>query len=369
MKILIGFIINGQAGGVDKYIMDFYKKIHGKYADVDILTSTYTNDLASQLKKNGSHLWVCPKIMNAFGQYRTLKNTVSENKYDIVYFNYSTAIGWVALKGACDGGAKKIILHSHNSGFVNNNALIEKFYRIAHYISRPVIRGYVTDYLSCSDKAAKWMFGQKTVLQGKVIYIKNEIDDTAYSPSEEKRCRLRAQYGIANDFVIGNVGGLIKAKNQSFLIKMIPQLKKYIPNVKLLLVGEGEDREHLEKLTKRLGLTNDVIFTGYLNTKDGIMNAFNIFCLPSYIEGYPYVSVEAQRLRIPCIFSDCISRQIVHTNACAFVSTKKPELWVKQILEYKNTESKTIEFIKNESDEKFISVFEFITGLLNDLRK
>lgn len=366
VKILIGFIMDGKAGGVDKYILDFYEKIHGKYAQVDLLTNNYTEELAERLKIKGSRLLVCPRAINTWGQYKTLKNFVSQNGYNIVYFNYSTSIGWSALKGARDGGADRVVLHSHNNGFCHNNTLIEKIYKIVHYISRPIIRKYATDYLSCSDEAANWMFGTKAVKSGKIKYIKNEVDSNSYQPSEEKRIAFRSQYGLQDNFVIGNVGGMLKAKNQAFLIKLMPQLKKYIPNVKLMLVGDGENRKKLEGLSKALNISNDVIFTGYLNTKDGIMNSFDVFCLPSYIEGYPYVSVEAQRLFIPCIFSEHITKQIVHTNACAYISVKKPSLWIERIIKYKNT-NQSVRLFENYSDKEFITFFEFITGVLKEM--
>lgn len=359
-KILIGFIGDGKAGGVDKYILDLYEKIHGKYADADLLTSDYTEELAEGLKARGSKLLTCPRMVNPSGQYNTLKNLVSQNGYGTVYFNYSTAIGWAALKGARDGGAQRIILHSHNSGFTDNSRSKELIFRMLHCLAVPVIRRYTTNFLACSDKAAIWMFGKKNV---KIKYIKNEVSDGIYFPSDEKREFFRCKYGLTDSFVIGHVGGMLKAKNQSFLIKLMPELKQSIPNAKLMLVGDGENRQKYEELAKTLGVSDDVVFTGYLNTEDGIMNAFDIFCLPSVIEGYPYVSIEAQNLLIPCILSESVTEQIVHTNACVFVSVKKPKLWIEQIMKYKNMDKQNINFVVNDSDECFMTSLDFVKSI------
>lgn len=362
-KILIGFIGDGKAGGVDKYILDLYEKIHGKYADADLLTSDYTEELAERLKARGSKLLTCPRMVNPSGQYNTLKNLVSQNGYGTVYFNYSTAIGWAALKGACDGGAGRIILHSHAAGITDNNCLKELLFRTVHRFSVPFIRRYSTDYLACSDKAAIWMFGKKNVKKDKIKYIKNEVSDGIYFPSDEKRESFRCRCGLTDSFVIGHVGGMLKVKNQAFLIKLIPQLKKNIPNVKLMLVGDGENKQEYEKLAETLGVSDDVVFTGYLNTEDGIMNAFDVFCLPSKSEGYPYVAVEAQKLLIPCVFGKSVTEQIVHTNTCAFASVKKPKLWIEQIMKYKNTDKQNINFVVNDSDECFITSLDFVKSI------
>ena len=49
-KLLIGVIVDGKAGGVDKYILDFYSEVNGRYAEVDFLTSEYSEGLAQTLR-------------------------------------------------------------------------------------------------------------------------------------------------------------------------------------------------------------------------------------------------------------------------------------------------------------------------------
>lgn len=363
-KLLIGLIIDGKAGGVDKYILDFYKEVNGKYADVDLLTSEYSEDLAESLRKNGSKLLVCPRTTDLLGQYKALKRIVSENKYDIVYFNYSTAIGWTAVKGARDAGAEKIIVHSHNNGFCHNNSLKQAVFTVLHYLCRPFTRKYATDLLSCSDKAANWMFGKGSLRNNKISYIKNEVDDNIYCPSSEKREYFRNMFNLNDSFVIGHIGSMLKAKNQIFLIKLLPKIKEYIPNAKLLLVGDGENKASLQAYAKELELADDIVFAGYLNSSEGVMNAFDVFCLPSLIEGYPFVAIEAQHYKLPCIFSDRITRQIVETDCCAYISLNKPMQWVKQIVEYKDI--KNIQVLKNTCEPEFITRVEFIEEMINN---
>ena len=362
-KLLIGVIVDGKAGGVDKYILDFYSEVNGRYAEVDFLTSEYSEGLAQTLRKNGSKLLTAPRANDLLGQYKALKRIVSENNYDIVYFNYSTAIGWTAVKGAHDGGAKKIIVHSHNNGYCHNNSVKQAVFTFLHYLSRPFICKYATDLLSCSDKAANWMFGKKALKNNKIRYIKNEVDDSVYCPSVEKREHFRNMFDLNNTFVIGHVGSMLKAKNQIFLIELLPKIKKYIPNAKLLLVGEGENKASLQAYVNGLKLADDVIFAGYLNSSEGIMNAFDVFCLPSLIEGYPFVAIEAQHYKLPCIFSDRITRQIVKTDACSYVSLNEPKEWVNQIVAYKDIDN--IQAIKNVCESEFITCVDFVEEMIN----
>ncbi len=364
-KLLIGLIVDGKAGGLDKYILDFYSKINGRYAEVDFLTSEYSESLAEILRKNGSKLLTAPRANDLLGQYRALKQIVSENKYDIVYFNYSTAIGWTAVKGARDGGAKRIIVHSHSSGFYINSSLKQSVFSVFHYLSRPFICKYATDLLSCSDVAANWMFGNRALKNNKIRYIKNKVDDNICCPSSEKREHFRNVFDLNDTFVIGHVGNMFKVKNQVFLIELLPKIKEYIPNAKLLLVGEGENKASLQAYANELKLADDVIFAGYLNSSEGVMNAFDVFCLPSLNEGYPYVAIEAQHYKLPCIFSDRITRQIVETDACSYISLNKPEEWVNQIVEYKDINN--IQAIKNACEPDFITCADFIEEMIDGL--
>lgn len=361
-KVLIGLIVDGKAGGVDRYILDFYKEIHGTYAQVDFLTSSYTEELAEKLKQNGSKLLECPHINDLVGQYRSLKRIVSENKYDVVYFNYSTAIGWTAVKGAHDGGAREIIVHSHASAFCDTNNLKQFVYTCLHYLSRPFLRKYATALLSCSDKAAIWMFGKGALRKGRVTYIKNEVDSSVYARSAEKRRLFRERYRMDDNFIIGNVGTMLKPKNQHFLIGLLPELKRQIPNAKVFLVGEGETKEGLMAYAQEIGVSDDVIFAGYVDSSEGIMNAFDVFCLPSYAEGYPYVAIEAQMLDLPCIFSKGVTEQVRCTDRCTYLSLRDPKLWVKQLVAEKNAGVQSPQRIEQKDSSAFTTRREYMAS-------
>ena len=74
---------------------------------------------------------------------------------------------------------------------------------------------------------------------------------------------MRKQLHVENSFVIGNIGRLCYQKNQDFLIDVLAQVKRIIPNAKLLLVGEGEMLTALQEKVDRLGVSADVISVSY----------------------------------------------------------------------------------------------------------
>ena len=145
-----------------------------------------------------------------------------------------------------------------------------------------------------------------------VRIIHNGIDTEKFRFSEAYRAEIRQKYDIDDDtLVIGHVGRLMYQKNQEFLIRIMADMKKRGIRARLLLVGEGEDRNKLEKLVKDNNLTEYVIFCGQQKETEKYYSAFDVFAMPSHYEGLPIVGIEAQASGLPCIFSDKIDRQVL----------------------------------------------------------
>ena len=94
-----------------------------------------------------------------------------------------------------------------------------------------------------------------------------------------------------------SVGMLYFEKKQDITIKAMKELIKKYPELKLTIVGDGEERENLEKLVNDLGLSNFVEFTGHIKN-DKVMELMSksyIFIMPSINEGFGIVYLEAMK--------------------------------------------------------------------------
>ncbi len=361
-KVLIGMITDSEVGGIERYIYDFYDVIKDNNITIDFLTSRFTEDVANKFKSQGHNLITCPRMSNPIKLYKFIKSLVQTEKYDVVYFNYSNALGAPAVWAAKKGGAKKVVIHSHSSNFSDSNQIKEIIFKIIHIIARPMLCKNTDCFAACSDKAAQWLFGKKTLKNKKIYYIKNTVDNAGLQQSPEKRESYRSRYGVEDFFVIGNVGRMVKVKNQRFLIELMPLLLKQMPNARLMLVGDGEDKQMLQETAKKLSVSEYVVFTGQLNTTDGIMNAFDVFCLPSLFEGLPYVVVEAQNINLPCILSDKITEQTALTDACSFVPLKYDK-WTTEIIKSAEINRNNIKTITQKDSESFIDKTAFAKTL------
>ena len=116
---------------------------------------------------------------------------------------------------------------------------------------------------------------------------------------------LQINHGInPGDFVCVQVGSLSVEKNLEFSLHLIVKLKKNIPNLKLLIIGEGVQRQNLEKLKSKLSLENHVFFLGHQKEDlNKIIAGSDIMLLTSHIEGVPGVLMEGMLSSVPVIAS------------------------------------------------------------------
>ena len=152
----------------------------------------------------------------------------------------------------------------------------------------------------------RFLFGRATAIISQTEYAKNII----YNQTKHKNIVVIPNYvrDISNENLekinyIINVGKLHDVKGQEKLIKMFSQ----IPNDlwKLVLVGEGRNKEKLKALSQKLNLNDKVIFTGNVDNVDFYLQQSKIFAFTSQTEGFPNALLEAMVTPLPCISFDC----------------------------------------------------------------
>lgn len=298
MKIIY---INGglmNRGGIESYMMNYYRHFKNIHVDFIVHDAGGHGYYDEEIRTLGGKIFKLPqKSKHPFTYSSKLKKILIENEYDIIHTHIDAMGAWV-LKIAKECNIPIRIAHSHNTQHLTNNPIKLFFLEKA----RKNINKYATHRMACSEDAGKWLFGNE-----KFIIVKNaiELDKFIYNPNT--RNIIRNRYGIReNEFLIGHIGRFDTQKNHPFLIELFSHIKKNVPNVKLMLVGEGKLMTNIINKVENYNLQDSVIFTGSKDNANEFYNAFDLFALPSLFEGLGIVAIEAEVNGCNTILSDKI---------------------------------------------------------------
>ena len=158
----------------------------------------------------------------------------------------------------------------------------------------------------------------------KVIYNPLDIEGIAGS------CGARLDDELAGVFahpVVLTAGRLTQAKGHWHLIRSFAEIKKSVPDAKLVILGDGELRGYLQELSVGLGIRDDVLFAGFRKNPFKFISRATVFAFTSLWEGFPNALLEAMACGVPVISTDCPSgpREILSPDTDFHIKTDSPE--------------------------------------------
>jgi glycosyltransferase involved in cell wall biosynthesis len=175
---------------------------------------------------------------------------------------------------------------------------------------------YWHEYLGKKGVFGKWVEKMTTHLTDKMIAVsertKKDLERIVVGVRKEIRIipngtdfgkigRIKAS-DEESDVIFA--GRLIKEKNVNILIKTVNLVKKEVPDVKCVIIGDGPEKSDLEKLAYDLRLEGNIKFTGFLDDYDEVisyMKSSKVFVLPSTREGFGIVALEANACGLPVV--------------------------------------------------------------------
>jgi glycosyltransferase involved in cell wall biosynthesis len=328
-------------GGVTNVILRMNEHIKkGICFDYLLATPLKSTEYAGYIQNMGGQVLELKKsripVVNIVILMHSAIKILKNNRYPICYINSSAALSmffWGVIARASK--IPVVIGHSHSSR-MDAKFPLRVVKTFCHYVIKPLLPLIIDEYLTCSEKAAAWMYPRS--IRKSVIYINNPVDIDRYVFNPTTRNIKRVEYHLEGKFVVGHVGRFAYQKNHYFLLKVFKEILKRRADAVLFLIGDGPLYAEVKKLVKKTGLEDHVSFLGTTPLVHEYMQMFDMFLLPSRFEGFPLVGIEAQCSGLPCFFSETITEESDITGNCHFLPLKKnPAQWADEILRYTNS--------------------------------
>lgn len=312
---IIGIVAGG---GVESVIMNYYENVDRSKVQFDFIVHDDNKiDITQKVEAMGGKVYkVTPYYKNPIAFTYEIYKVIKKIHYRIVHSNMNTLSAF-SLFAAWAAGVPIRILHNHSTSSPG-----ETKRNIMKFILRPLARLFANHYLACSRLAGDWMYGQKMMDSGKVTVINNAIDLKKYAFNFQKRKVLRKKLGVTDAFIVGHVGRFMYPKNHDFLIDIFAEAHRKIPQMVLLLIGDGPLREGIEEKVRGLNLIENVRFLGVRDDVQDLYNAMDLFILPSHYEGLGMVGVEAQANGLNVLASTAVPDEMKFTNLVQFEDLK-----------------------------------------------
>ena len=224
---------------------------------------------------------------------RKIKNIIVDNNIDIVHSQsvlptISCYLAKLLLKNKKN--VPKLIFHE----------------RGIHEYTYPIIGrffNHITDYIIANSDYEREKLLRNGLKSSHCIRIHNCINFDF--PRDKLLTVQKGEFGIEpNNFVIGTVGRLVKQKGIEYLLRAFKIVCDSNDSIYLMIVGDGPDREILEKKAVSLGISKKALFTGWEREMKSIYPIFDIFILPSLWEPLGNVALEAAAFGKPVIVTN-----------------------------------------------------------------
>ncbi len=317
--------------GTETMLMNLYRAIDRDRVQFDFaVTTTDHCDYDEEIVSLGGRIIHYPRYTgkNHFA-YKKWWNDffVSHPEYKIVHGHIGSTAS-IYLKIAKKYGCFTIA-HSHSTsgGFGIHKIL----YKVYSYSTRNI-----ADYfIGCSTEALVARYGKKVAdNHGISKVLPNGIDVVKYAVSETARQDVLAEFGLSREtLVVGTVGRQTPPKNPLFILEVLRDLYKVEPTFKFLWAGTGEMKDIVEAKIKEYGLQDNVILLGVRNDIPRILQALNVFILPSKFEGLPVIGVEVQAAGVPMLCSDKVSPEVNMSKCVTFLPIDSTVPWKKGVLQ------------------------------------
>jgi len=250
------------------------------------LLATHGSSISHRAKKEGIYVHSVSRSMTRLSAASKIRSILAEDRVDIVHANEAHAVTatWLAVR-------------NRNIPFI-----------VSRRVGYPLRKGWIAQSryrrADCILANSQWVADQAAASGAdrakiRVVHEGTQIPSLLTSA---QRAQARQRWGVAEGTpLLGCVGVLLPDKGQEWLIRALAEVRKEIPDARLLLAGDGSSRRELEQLVDSLKLSRAVIFAGFVKDVESVYAALDVFLLPSFFEALNNSLLAAMSYEIPSI--------------------------------------------------------------------
>lgn len=305
IKIILA-ITKGIWGGAQEYVFTLATSLPPEKYDMSVVCGA-GGTLDEKLREKNIKTFVIGTMSRDVSFFTEFKNLfelikiLKKEKPDVLHLN-SSKMGGIGVVAGKIAGVPKIIFTGHGWGFNESRPwIVRKFFLFLHWLT--ILLSHTT--IAVSEKTKNDLSGLPFVGR-KVFVVHNGVSPIDFFNKQTAREKLEEvsrtvlDTGDTEKIWIGTISELHKNKGLDFLISACCDLPG---NVSVFIIGDGEEKNNLEKMISDFGLQEKVFLLGRVENAAKFLKTFDIFTLTSRTEALPYALLEAGLAGLPVVAS------------------------------------------------------------------
>ena len=282
----------GDVGGAKTHVLSLVAKLAEE--NEVLLVSFREGEFADDARKMGINTLVI-KSANPLGDVRKLRQTIKDGNFDIIHCHGAKANVMATLikRHIC----VPVITTVHSDYRLDYMGNIIKL--LTNGLLNTVALRALDGYIGVTDAFVDLLI-ERGFDPHKLYTLNNGIDFKTPRAPKISKAEYLSQFGIQlteNTVVCGIAARFHPVKDIATAVRAVASVRESCPELYLLLGGDGEQAEMLKSLVSELGLSDRVIFVGWIEDMDSFLNAVDISVISSVSEGFPYSILESARAK------------------------------------------------------------------------
>jgi glycosyltransferase involved in cell wall biosynthesis len=319
-------IRQGKIGGGETHVLDLVSELNKDIFEPVVLSFT-EGPMVDQLKKMGVKTYVIPtETPFDVTKWKKVKELMEQEDIRLVHAHGTRAnsnIFWAASQLKLP-----LVYTVHGWSFHADQGFFVKSYRT---LGERLLTNMANLTICVSEDNLRE--GSQYFEMPNARVIQNGINLKKFNP-QRNFTDIRAELGIApHEVVIGYIARITTQKDPCTLVKALAKIPANIP-VKCLMIGDGDLKDDAQNLARELGVENRIIFLPFRQDVPDVLNAIDIYCLPSLWEGLPIGLLEAMAMQKAVVATniDGTKEVIKHNSNGLLVPPQDPDALAQALL-------------------------------------